>query len=148
MPENKEKYNWGLYSLRKFLEYGALFVALWQFGLPAANDYVDSRVEEYHKKHSSTATFRTLLSAEMNIPEDRIHIEFGNWYKNYNQFRDTVNKFLPYIKEELTVIRPRLIVKKGVEFWIAADGQEYRVHRLADGSGSYFANNQWHYIFR
>ena len=61
-------------------------VALWFFGEPFLEDYVESHFEVYEKKHkeenSQKVKLRELLSEKMDVDVDEVHIELGRMYKN------------------------------------------------------------------
>ena len=137
--------SWGLYTIRKTVEYAGIALAVWQLGIPAAEKYIDSRVEQTVSKKVS---FRKALSEELSIPEDRIHIEIAAWIHSINDLNEQVVGIIPHIEEEIMFVHPRLIVKPQGEFWINQKGEEHRVHRMPDGSGMYFDNNMWNYIYR
>jgi hypothetical protein len=140
----KDKNGWLVYSVRKVVEYSAIFLAAWQLGVPAANQYIDNRIKENYKKES----FREVLSRDLNVPSDRVHVLISNWFKEHEQLVIDFNKIKPHVISEITNIHPRLIIKNGLEYWVANDGIEYMVHRTPDGLGVYFINNKWEYIYK
>ena len=146
--EKKELGGWSLYAVRKVVEYAALFLAVWQLGIPAAENYIEDRIKAYEEEHSSSKSFRSLLAEETGLKEDRLHIEFGNWWRDYSTLKDSINHVMHHIDDEIHYIMPRLIVRNHREYWIASDGHEYEVHRSSDGTGSYYAHGQWNFIFR
>lgn len=140
----KDKNGWLGYSIRKFVEYSAIFLAAWQLGVPAANVYIDGRIKEFNKKES----FREILSKELNIPNDRVHILISNWHKEYQEKMVDFDKIRTHVNEEINNIHPRLIIINGVEYWVANDGIKYMVHRTPQGDGVYFRNNNWEHIYK
>jgi len=62
-----------------------LCVALWFFGEPFLEDYVESHVKAYEKKHaqemSSKVKLRALLAGKMGCDADEVHIELGKLYR-------------------------------------------------------------------
>jgi hypothetical protein len=116
---------WGLYTLRKLVEYAGLFVAIWQFGIPAANQWYEERREAYDKKYHKVP-LRQLLSEEMEIPEDRLHIYFGEWSKSHEESEELIDAVYPLLEQEVNNIRPRLeILPGGRATWYHTDGEQY-----------------------
>jgi hypothetical protein len=151
MAFSQKQNNVLLQILLKVGEYGAIFVAVWQLGIPAAEKFTYEKIDEYNKKHNGTKkSFREVLSDKLNVPTDEVAVEIGNWYKGTYQFKNDFYSVLPHIKEELEVIEPRLIIDStGNEFWIADDNQYYRVDRTNEfGIGFYWKGGQWHEIFK
>lgn len=146
MPLSKDKNGWGIYSLRKVIEYVTMGLALWQFGMPALNNYIEQRIEAYDTENHKTP-LRTLLAEETGIPADRIHIVIGQWYKESKEHDEVIEEIWPLLEEEMNSIIPKLVITDGNEFWVASDGEYYRVHRAEDGRGSYFSQGKWHYIY-
>jgi hypothetical protein len=91
--------------------------ALWFFGEPFLEDYVDNHFEVYEKKHktenSKKVKLRSLLSEKMGVPSDEVHIELGRMYqselierekiyeaisKDYNHNKSKRNKIIKEIK--------------------------------------------------
>lgn len=138
--------------VKKLLEYAALFTAFWTLGRPAAEDYVDDRITTYHKVDATKTSFRTLLSEEIGVQPDRIHIKFGEMYNNLNQALVDIEAFsgtyLPMLEHESSVIRPRLEIRDNGPWWIDDEDEEYRVTYNADGHGYYYKNGAWIPIFR
>lgn len=84
----------------------ALCTALWFFGEPYLEDYVDNHIEVYDQKlaeeKSSKVKLRTLLAGKMGVEEDEVHIELGRLYKTeeskFLQSKQDVN----YVESKLT----------------------------------------------
>jgi hypothetical protein len=146
MPTEKNKNGWGIYTIRKTIEYLLLGVTAWQLGVPAFNAKVEDSIKAYEEKTKSTP-LRKLLSEETGIREDRIHIVIGQWYKDQKEHDKLVESVWPLLEEEMNSIIPRLVISDEKEFWVADDGEYYRVHRSEDGRGSYYSHGKWNYIF-
>ena len=147
MSEGKFKNGWGIYALRKFVEYAGVALAIWQLGIPAANQWYVTQRETYDHKHKSIP-LRQLLSEESGIQEDRLHIVFGQWYKSQAAHDSLIESAWPLLEEEMNSITPRLIIKENREFWVAENGEYYRVYRSEiDGRGSYYKGGKWNYIY-
>lgn len=144
MPESKSNNGWGIYAIRKLVEYAGIGLALWQLGVPALNNYVEERIEAYEKEHKSTKSFRSLLSEETGIPSDRIHMVFGQWYNSHLAFEKLVDDVSPILEEEKTCIIPRLIVQpNGRVKWRHADGELYDASVRQDGFHWFYYNHEW-----
>lgn len=147
MGDNQKTKEWGLFGLRKLVEYGGIFLAAWQLGIPAANDWHEERTEAYMDEHKSDKPFRELTGEEMGVRSDRVHMAIGSWFAEYNLLKSEFYGILPHIKHEVECVTPRLIIKEGKEFWIAEDGEEYRVYRNELGEGVFFREGAWHRIY-
>jgi len=143
--------------IKKVLEYGAIVGGIWAFGLPAVREQMRGEIESYHHNleevEKDKIPFRRLLSQEMGVPEDRVHIVMGEMKLMIDASVDSVKKFsehwIPYLEDEKINIRPRLeILPDGEEWWVADDNKRYRVTRLEDGYGQYFKGGIWRYIFK
>ena len=149
MTDNKQNSDWGIYSIRKIIEYVLLFATAWQFGIPAANQFIDNRIQEKRDERKKDSKWlNELLVDEYGVAKDRLHIYMGDQNKKLNALYDTIQHIIPYVNQQMYCIVPRLIIKNNQEWWFASDGQEYRVYRSEDGIGSYFANGKWNYIFQ
>lgn len=145
MPEGKANNGWGIYTVRKLIEYVGIFLAVWQFGLPALNNYVEERIDAYEKEHKSSKSFRTLLSEETKIPKDRIHIEFGKWYNNHLESELLIQAVYPLLEAELNNIRPRLeILPSGRARWHHTDGEVYDASVGQDGLHWFYKDGTWY----
>jgi len=145
MPESKANNGWGLYSIRKLIEYGGIFLAVWQFGLPALNVYVEERIKAYEDEHNSSKSFRTLLSEEMGIPADRIHIYIGEWAKQHEQSEGLLDEMFPILEAEVNNIRPRLeILPGGRAKWYHTDGESYDASIGQDGLFWFYLKGIWY----
>lgn len=144
MPEGKSNNGWGIYAIRKLVEYAGIGLALWQLGIPALNNYVEERIDAYEKEHKSSKSFRSLLSEETGISQDRIHIKFGEWYNSHLAFEALVEEVTPLLQEELTTIRPRLVIlPSGRAKWYHIDGEVYDASIGQDGHYWFYYNNTW-----
>jgi hypothetical protein len=144
MPESKSNNGWGIYAIRKLVEYAGIALAVWQLGIPALNNYVEERIEAYEKEHKSSKSFRSLLSEETEIPADRIHIKFGEWYNQHNEFEELVQKVSPLLEEELSTIRPRLVIHpSGRAKWYHRDGEVYDASIGQDGHYWFYWDGEW-----
>jgi hypothetical protein len=83
MPDLKKEF----ISLGKTL--GAIIAtltALWFFGEPFLEDYVESHFDTYELKHeeenSKKVKLRNLLSDKMGVAPDEVHIELGRMYQS------------------------------------------------------------------
>lgn len=136
---------------KKLAEWGAIVTAVWFFGAPAAEDYVDDRIaihdQERREEEGKQTPFRVLLSQEMGVPSDRVHIVIGQMKHNMDAALDSVQKFnntwIPYLQDEKNTIRPQLIIRDGRPWWLAEDGLEYQVE-----NGFYYKDGDWKPIFR
>lgn len=143
----KEQNDWKLYSVRKIVEYITIGGVLWAFGVPAINHHIESQIKIYEDKHKSSKAFREVLADEWNVKKDRVHIYMKEQNDLLNDIALRLNHIEHHVKDEIQNIHPGLVIIKGTEFWIAEDGERYRVHRAADGKGSYVKDGHWHYIF-
>jgi hypothetical protein len=135
MPDSNSNSGWGLYTVRKLIEYVGILLAVWQFGLPALNKYVEERIDAYEEEHKSSKSFRTLLSEEMDTPADRIHIAIGDWWSEHEEHEELVDAIYPLLQEELETIRPRLIINPITRRakWYHTDNELYDASILHDG---------------
>lgn len=143
---SEKKKGWGLYTIRKLIEYAMLISSAWVFGVPWFNQTVKDQYDSYEKE--KPPSFRTLLAKELNVPEDRVYIVIGKLLNEQKEHDKLINSVWHILEEENTSIIPRLVIKGGIEYWVANDGHYYRVHRSDDGTGSYYANGMWNLIFR
>jgi hypothetical protein len=146
MPEGKQNNGWAIYTVRKLIEYLTIASSLWIFGVPWFNQTIEDRIKVYEEENKKTP-LRTLLAEETGIPSDRLHIVIGKWYKDQAEHDALIGSVWPILEEELNSISPRLVIKDNREFWVADDGEYYRVHRAPDGRGSYYSNGRWHFIY-
>lgn len=143
MPESKGNNGWGIYAIRKIVEYVGVGIALWQFGVPAVNDHIESQIKEYELDNKKVP-LRTLLSDETGIPKDRFHIVFGKWWKDHLEFEKTINSVLPLLKEEVNTTRPRLVIfDTGRAKWYHTDGDIYDASIGQDGHYWFYLNGKW-----
>jgi hypothetical protein len=143
MPESKNNNGWGIYAIRKLIEYAGIGLALWQLGIPALNNYIEERIDAYETENKKTP-LRTLLSEETGIPEDRFHIVFGEWWKSHQAFEELVVKVSPLLEEELNTIRPRLVIyPSGRAKWYHRDGEIYDASIGQNGHYWFYWNNKW-----
>lgn len=144
MPNSNNNNSWGKYAITKLIEYSTIALAIWQLGVPALNNYIEKRIEAYENEHKSSKSFRSLLSEETKIPQDRIHIKFGEWYNSHLEFDSLVQKVYPLLEEELNTIRPRLVIlPSGRAKWYHTDGDIYDATIGQDGHYWFFYNNTW-----
>lgn len=144
MPESKINNGWGIYAVRKLIEYAGLGLALWQLGIPALNNYIEERIIAYENEHKSAKSFRALLSEETQIPQDRIHIKFGEWYNSHKEHEKLVEAIYPILEEESTCIIPRLIIlPTGRVKWRHIDGELYDATMGDDGFHWFWHQGQW-----
>lgn len=149
MPLSQKTNNTLIQILLKLGEYGVIFLAAWQLGIPAAEKFTDNRIDNYNKVHNgSKKSFREAFAEKIGIDPDEVVIEFSRWYLATEDFRADFYEVLPHIEEELDAITPRLVILNNREFWVGSDGDYYRVNRSgADGIGFYWYNNRWCKIF-
>lgn len=148
MPNTGQNSSWKIYSLRKIVEYLTLGVALWQFGVPAVNNHIEERIKAYDAEHKSSQPFREVLSDEWGVKKDRVHIYMKNQNDKLNTTVSRLDFIEDHVKEEIQNIHPGITVKDNTEYWIANDGELYRVHRNAvDGRGSYVKDGSWYFIY-
>ena len=135
--------SWG----KKLAEYATIFAVYWFFGRPAADNFVDGRIDIHQQAveaaDATKISFRTLLSKEIDVPSDRIHIEFGKMYNGLA----VIEEWIPMLEAESESIRPRLEIIDEEEWWIANDNKAYRVTRNG-GAGFFWRNGQWNPIFK
>lgn len=144
MPETKQNNGWGIYAIRKIVEYAGIGLALWQLGIPALNNYVEERIEAYENEHNTSKSFRSLLSEETGIPADRIHIVFGQWYNSHLQFEKLVEDVSPILEEEKTCIIPRLVILPSSRAkWYHRDGEVYDASIGQDGHYWFYWEGEW-----
>jgi hypothetical protein len=144
MPENKSNNGWGIYALRKFVEYAGLALALWQLGIPALDAWYEKKREAYDLKYHKTP-FRTLLSEEMEVPVDRLHIYMGEWAKQHEASEDLLDEVFPILESEVNNIRPRLeILPGGRAKWFHIDGEVYDASIGQDGMFWFHLNGVWY----
>lgn len=144
MPDSKVNNGWGIYAIRKVVEYAGIGLALWQLGIPALNNYIEERIDAYEKEHKSSKSFRELLSEETKIPADRIHIVFGEWYNSHLRHEELVASIYPILEEEATCIIPRLIkLPTGRVKWRHIDGELYDASIGQDGFYWFYHNLEW-----
>lgn len=144
MSESKVNNGWGIYAIRKLVEYAGLGLALWQLGIPALNNYIEERIEAYEEEHKSSKSFRELLSEETKIPTDRIHIVFGQWYNSHLEHEELVESIYPILEEEALCTIPRLVISpSGRAKWYHSDGEIYDAIIGEDGHYWFFYNNAW-----
>lgn len=135
---------WGIYAIRKLVEYAGIAIAVWQLGLPALNVYIEERIVAYNKEHNAEKSFRTLLSEETQIPSDRIHIVFGEWFNKHKQQEKLLDSIFPIIQEEVVCIMPRLrILPSGRGKWTHVDGQDYDAYIGEDGFYWFYNHGLW-----
>lgn len=140
-----------IYVTRKIVEYGALFLAAWQLGLPAAQNWVHQEIDKSReqRKQITGKWLNEKLVDEYNVPADRLHIYMGEQNRKLDTLYNKFNNILPYMTEELQCVIPRLIIRNGREFWLADDGEEYRVDRTSEsGQGFYWRDGRWNEIFK
>lgn len=147
MPNISQNKDWKIYSIRKIVEYGALFVAAWQLGVPAANHWHEQRTEAYMDEHKSSKPFREVLSEEWGVKTDRVHIYMKNQDDKLNDVAKKIISIESHVQNEITNPSPSVILMNGKEFWKDIDGDTYRIHRSEDGRGSYFKEGMWRYIY-
>lgn len=135
MPDSLKNNGWGIYAVRKVIEYAGIGLALWQLGIPALNNYIEERIKAYEQEHKSSKSFRELLSDETKIPSDRIHIEFGKWYNDHVKVEGLVNRIAPHLEEEIANVQPRLTINPvtGRAKWLNIDGEIYDATIGQDG---------------
>lgn len=145
MTEKKQNSGWGIYTIRKLIEYVGIFLAVWQFGLPALNNYVEERIFAYEKEHKSSKSFRDLLSEETGIPADRVHIVIGQWHEEHKASEKLLDEVFPLLESEVNNIRPRLEIQpEGRAKWHDVDGQIYDASIGHDGFYWFHKNGVWY----
>jgi len=112
----------------------ALCTAMWFFGEPFLEDYVESHFEEYDSKkeaeykhkESQRISFRSLLSDKMSVDNDEVHIELGRLYKSEKIERKAMYNYIDSIYKKLKKqidadyshsARMRKIIKKEIKLW-------------------------------
>jgi hypothetical protein len=134
-------------TARKLGEWGTAFGVFWLVILPKIEDSQDDRIEKYHAEDNSKVKFRTLLSEELEVKSDRIHIHLRNKFDELDSLKTNLDYIFAWVKDEVEKITPRLFIHKGREFWLDEKGELHAVHRGEDGRGMYFSNNKWNNIF-
>jgi hypothetical protein len=144
MPKEGANNGWGIYAIRKFIEYAGIALAVWKLGIPAADAwYVDQR-EAYDAKYKKVP-FRKLTSEEMDVPSDRVHIIIGEWYKDHVKHEKVINGIYPLLEQEIDNIRPRLeILPSGRAKWHHSDGEVYDASLGQDGFYWFYRNGIWY----
>ena len=86
-----------------------LCTVLWFFGEPFLEDYVESHIEAYEKKHaqelSGKVKLRTLLASKMGCDTDEVHIEIGKMYREEKTVRTSIDSLDASIKKEVLNIK-------------------------------------------
>jgi hypothetical protein len=144
MPESKSNNGWGIYAIRKFIEYAGIALAIWKLGIPAADAwYVDQR-EAYDVKHKKQP-FRELVSNETGVPADRVHIVIGEWYKDHVDHQTLIEAVYPLLEQEVKNTRPRLeILPSGRAKWYHTDGEVYDASIGQDGFYWFYNDGVWY----
>ena len=143
--ELKEISIWG--SIRKLGEWGTAFGVFWFFILPKIQESQDERIEKFHQEDNSKIKFRTLLSTEFGVNEDRVHIYLNDELTQIKGLKADFYEVFGWIKDEMDVITPRLIIIEHKEFWLDVTGELNRVHRDQNGRGQYFSDGKWNFIY-
>jgi hypothetical protein len=140
--------SWKIYSIRKIVEYVTIGIALWQFGVPAVNNHIEGRIKAYEEENKSSQSFREVLSDEWGVKKDRVHIYMKNQDEKLNTVASRLDFIEGHVKEEIQNTHPGIIIKNNTEYWIANNGELYRVHRNSvDGRGSYVKDGTWYFIY-
>ena len=103
---------------------------------PHIDEYIINVHNEYEKTQEDPLkkSFRDLLSEETGIPNDRIHIKFGEWWNDHIKFESILEDILPVLEEEVTCIIPRLIIMTNKRAkWLHRDGEFYDASIGNDG---------------
>ena len=130
-------------------EWCTAFGVFWFIMLPMMQKSQDERIEKFHALDSSKVSFRSLMSKEFGIDSDRIHIYLKNQDDKIKHLENRLELIFPHLDEEINSITPRLIVKNSAEYWVALDGEYYRVQRNGEtGDGFYWFNGDWKQIFK
>ena len=147
MPNSNSNKDWKIYSIRKLVEYGALFMAAWQLGIPAANHWHEQQTEIYMDEHKSSKPFREVLSEEWDVKTDRVHIYMKTQDDKLNDVAKRLISIEDHVQNEIQHPSPGVILINGKEFWKDIDGDTYRIHRSEEGRGAYFKEGSWKYIY-
>jgi hypothetical protein len=147
MPNSNPNNDWKIYSIRKLVEYGALFMAAWQLGIPAANLWHEERTEHYMDEHKNAKPFRAVLSEEWGVKEDRVHIYMKEQNDKLDEIALRFNVIESHVQNEILHPTPGVTLMGGVEFWKDTNNDTYRIHRTENGRGMYFKNGDWEYIY-
>ena len=82
-----------------------LCVAVWFFGEPFLEDYVESHIEAYEIKHAEEVSgkkkLRSLLANEMGCDTDEVHIELGRMYKEEKSVHAEIDSVEKAVKREV-----------------------------------------------
>ena len=144
MPESKANNGWGIYAVRKLVEYAGLALALWQLGVPALDAWYVEKREAYDIKYHKEP-FRKLISDEMKVPVDRVHIIIGNWYTDHEKSEELIDAIYPLLESEVNNIRPRLeILPSGRAKWYHTDGEAYDASIGQDGKYWFYLGGIWY----
>lgn len=140
--------SWKIYSIRKIVEYVTIGIALWQFGVPAVNNHIEGRIKTYEEENKSSQPFREVLSDEWGVKKDRVHIYMKSQDEKLNTVASRLDFIEGHVKEEIQNTHPGITIKNNTEYWIANNGELYRVHRNpVDGRGSYVKDGNWYFIY-
>ena len=121
----------------------AICTALWFFGEPFLEDYVQYRIEVYDKQKTasqpSKVKLRELYSEEMSVPSDRIHIIEGNMYKQYLKIKNMIPVMDAYFSKNI----PYMYIREDGKEVYVYNGQSYEIHRGDNGYALHFRNGKW-----
>jgi hypothetical protein len=138
----------------KLLEYAGLALLVWGYWLPKNAELMDERalkaIDTYNKIHNkSSKSFRQIFSEGTDIPVGRVGYTFVDWFNDEKEFKANIDSLTPLIKNELSNISPRLIIRNNREWWLHRDGEQYRVRRDLEGFG-WFYDDDGHvqYIYK
>ena len=56
--------------------------------------YVDGVIEEYRSQHTTSTSFRDLLSDKMGIPSDEVHIKLGEMYRHKGELDERIKEVI------------------------------------------------------
>jgi len=86
-----------------------LCIAIWFFGEPFLEKYVEGHIEIYEARHkeelSGKTKLRTLLADKMKVDSDEVHIELGRLYQSEYSTREDIYKRLKLIDSEWSLLR-------------------------------------------
>jgi len=131
----------------KAVEWSGIALAVWFWLLPTLDDHTEQKIKDYHKADTSKKSFRVLVGEELDWKPDRVHINLSKAVKTIKKIKKDLYNLKPHIDQEREAITPRLIILSGREYWVASDGENYRVHREENGEGYYFKSGEWLPIF-
>jgi len=119
----------------KAIEYaimvGVMAGSFWGIILPKVRESMREEIKAYHE--NDPEGFRSTLGRKLGVDSDDVPTYLASWINNHKETLKKIDNFteviLPHIEQELEAIRPRIEIRNNKKFWVADDGEAYRVHR-------------------